>query len=51
MVYTFRNRFSWLGPGLLVCTGLAHRGSTGVFLLLRFSASYSAPGDLHRRAD
>ena len=26
--------FSWLGPGLLVCC-LAHRGSTGIFLLLR----------------
>ena len=26
--------FSWLGPELLVCC-LAHRGSTGVFLLLR----------------
>ena len=25
--------FSWLGPELLVC--LAHRGSAGVFLLLR----------------
>ena len=25
--------FSWLGPELLVCC-LAHRGSTGVFLLL-----------------
>ena len=27
-------RFSWLGPELLVCC-LAHRGPTGVFLLLR----------------
>ena len=26
--------FSWLGPELLVCC-LAHRGPTGVFLLLR----------------
>ena len=26
-------------------------GSTGVFLLLRISASYSAPIDIHRRAD
>ena len=26
--------FSWLGPELLVCY-LAHRGPTGVFLLLR----------------
>ena len=41
--------FSWLGPELLVCC-LAHRVSTGVFLLLRVSVNYSAPRDLHRRA-
>ena len=41
--------FSSLGPGFLVCC-LAHRGSIGVFLLLRVSVSYSAPRDLHRRA-
>ena len=40
--------FSWLGPHLLVCC-LAHRGSTGVFLLLRISVSYLAHRDLHRR--
>ena len=34
-------QFSWLGPEILVCC-LAHRGSTGVFLLLRVSVSYSA---------
>ena len=33
MVLT-QNGFSWLGPELLVCC-LAHRGPTGVFLLLR----------------
>ena len=34
--------FSWLGPELLVCC-LAHRGSIGVFLLLRiFSKLLSA---------
>ena len=38
-----------LGHELLVCC-LAHRGSTGVFLLLRVSLSYSVPRDLHRRA-
>ena len=42
--------YSWLGPELLVCC-LAHRGSTGVFHLLRVSVSYSAPRDLHRRAE
>ena len=41
--------FSWLGPELLVCCS-AHRGSTGVFLMLWVSVSYSAPRDLHRRA-
>ena len=43
--------FSWLGPELLVCC-LAHRVSTGVFLLLRVSVSYSVPRDPddHRRA-
>ena len=41
--------FSWLGPELLVCC-LAHRGPTGVFLLLRVSVKYSAPRDLHRQA-
>ena len=41
--------FSWLGPERLVCC-LAHRGSTGVFLLLRVSVSYSGPRALHRRA-
>ena len=40
--------FGWLVPELLVCC-LAHRGSTGVFLLLRDSVSYWAPRDLHRR--
>ena len=33
----------------LVCC-LAHRGSSRVFVLLRVSASYSAPMDRHRRA-
>ena len=41
------NHFNWLGPELLVCC-LVHRGTTGVFLLLRVSVSYSAPRDLHR---
>ena len=41
--------FSWLGPELLVCC-LAHQGSTGGFLLLRVSVSFSAPRDLHSRA-
>ena len=36
--------FSWLGPELLVCC-LAHRGSTGVSLLLRtFSKLLGAQG-------
>ena len=34
-------------PELLVCC-LAHQGSTGVFVLLLVSESYSAPRDLHR---
>ena len=38
--------FSLLGSELLVCC-LAHRGSTGVFLLLRISVNYSAHRDLH----
>ena len=41
--------FSLLGPERPVRC-LAHRGSSGVFLLLRIAVSYWAPRDLHRRA-
>ena len=37
------------GRSLYVCC-LVHLGSTGVFLLLRASVSFSAPRDLDRRA-
>ena len=42
-----RARYRHIGYNLNVCC-LAHRSSTGVFLLLRVSVSYSAPRDLHR---
>ena len=47
--YHLLRKTFWLGIELLVCC-LANRASTGVFLLLRVSVSYSALRDLHLRA-